>query len=284
MDEINHVQVRNVRYKKNIGDTMRESIQMIKWGGVASLLFLILTYIFSVYSKVDVVIVSEVWLPKDFFMAVSSGIFASLLVVVFCEIRRYFSLKSEIEKKLFCHNTTLFTALKVLKITIEDYIKHKEWVVPENILDKNIEIIQGEMSYLQTVGYITFTKSKKSLLTEYELFQKRLLDEQSIIQAGTKLKLCMQEIRIDYLKIQEEYLKEKFDKEFFDIQKPVYTSENPKISNILENISINIDSVICAVDGFNISLDAYRKNRFNWSSLKKNLVNSRFEDAYRTDS
>ena len=46
-------------------------------------------------------------------------------------------------------------------------------------------------------------------------------------------------------------LKEKFDKEFFDIQKPVYTSENPKISNILENISINIDSVICAVDGFN---------------------------------
>ena len=246
---------------------MRESIQMIKWGGVASLLFLILTYIFSVYSKVDVVIVSEVWLPKDFFMAVSSGIFASLLVVVFCEIRRYFSLKSEIEKKLFCHNTTLFTALKVLKITIEDYIKHKEWVVPENILDKNIEIIQGEMSYLQTVGYITFTKSKKSLLTEYELFQKRLLDEQSIIQAGTKLKLCMQEIRIDYLKIQEEYLKEKFD-----------------ISNILENISINIDSVICAVDGFNISLDAYRKNRFNWSSLKKNLVNSRFEDAYRTDS
>ena len=157
---------------------MRESIQMIKWGGVASLLFLILTYIFSVYSKVDVVIVSEVWLPKDFFMAVSSGIFASLLVVVFCEIRRYFSLKSEIEKKLFCHNTTLFTALKVLKITIEDYIKHKEWVVPENILDKNIEIIQGEMSYLQTVGYITFTKSKKSLLTEYELFQKRLLDEQ----------------------------------------------------------------------------------------------------------
>ena len=35
-------------------------------------------------------------------------------------------------------------------------------------------------------------------------------------------------------------LKEKFDKEFFDIQKPVYTSENPKISNILENISINM--------------------------------------------
>lgn len=263
---------------------MRESIQMIKWGGAASLLFLILTYIFSVYSKVDFVIVSEVWLPKDFFMAVSSGIFASLLVVVFCEIRRYFSLKSEIEKKLFCHNTTLFTALKVLKITIEDYIKHKERVVPENILDKNIEIIQGEMSYLQNVGYITFTKSKKSLLTEYELFQKKLLDEQSIIQAGIKLKLCMQEIRIDYLKIQEEYLKEKFDKEFFDIQKPVYTSENPKISNILENILINIDSVICAVDGFNISLDAYRKNRFNWSSLKKNLVNSRFEDAYKTDS
>lgn len=41
---------------------MRESIQMIKWGGAASLLFLILTYIFSVYSKVDFVIVSEVWL------------------------------------------------------------------------------------------------------------------------------------------------------------------------------------------------------------------------------
>lgn len=177
----------------------------------------------------------------------------------------------------------MFTALKVLKITIEDYIKHKEWVVPENILDKNIEIIQGEMSYLQTVGYITFTKSKKSLLTEYELFQKRMLDEQSIIQVGTKLKLCMQEIRIDYLKIQEEYLKEKLDKEFFDIQKPVYTSENTKIFNILESLLINIDSVICAVDGFNISLDAYRKNRFNWNSLKKNLVNSRFEDAYKTD-
>lgn len=82
----------------------------------------------------------------------------------------------------------------------------------------------------------------------------------TIINRSTaKLKLCMQEIRIDYLKIQEEYLKEKFDKEFFDIQKPVYTSENPNISNILENILINIDSVICADDGFNISLDAYRK-------------------------
>lgn len=262
---------------------MRESIQMIKWGGAASLLFLILTYIFSVYSKVDFVIVSEVWLPKDFFMAVSSGIFASLLVVVFCEIRRYFSLKSEIEKKLFCHNTTLFTALKVLKITIEDYIKHKEWVVPENILDKNIEIIQGEMSYLQTVEYSTFRKNQKSLLTEYELFQKKLLDEQAIIQAGIKLKLCINEIRVEYLKTQEKYLKERFDKSFFEIEKPIYTSENPKILNIFESILVNVDSIICAVDGFNLSLDMYRKNRFNWNDLKNKLVNSRFEDVYKAD-
>lgn len=262
---------------------MRESIQMVKWCGIASLLFLTLTYIFSVYSQVDFVFLSKVWLPKDFFLSVSSGIFASLLVVVFCETRRYFGLRTEIENKLFYRNTTLFTALKVLEVTIEDFIKHKEWNVPDNLLDKNIEVIQSEMSYLQTVEYSTFRKNQKSLLTEYELFQKKLLDEQAIIQAGIKLKLCINEIRVEYLKTQEKYLKERFDKSFFEIEKPIYTSENPKILNIFESILVYVDSIICAVDGFNLSLDMYRKNRFNWNDLKNKLVNSRFEDVYKAD-
>lgn len=256
---------------------MRDSIQMIKWCGCATLLFLMLTYISSVYSKVDFVLVSVVWLPKEFFLAVSSGIFASMLVVVFCEIRKYLSLKSEIENQLFNHNTTLFTAIKVLKVTIEDYITHKE-LVSDNLFDKNIEVIKGEIYFLQTVEYITFFKNKNSLSAEYELFREGLLNEQDVIQADARLKICINEIRIEFLKKQEEFLQEKFDKTYYDIEKPVYTSENPDILKLFQNILMSVDSLLDVVDNFNMSLDKHCNKRFKWNTLKEKLVQSRFKD------
>lgn len=63
---------------------MRETVLMIKWCGWLSLLFLVLTYVFSVHANVNKENswINDIWLSDNFLITAFSGVFASLLVVL----------------------------------------------------------------------------------------------------------------------------------------------------------------------------------------------------------
>ena len=72
---------------------MRESIKVIKCCSLISAVFLILTYAVTVNSETHFIRFDSVWLSNNFFTTLFGGVFASMLVVVLCEIHTNLNLK-----------------------------------------------------------------------------------------------------------------------------------------------------------------------------------------------
>ena len=80
---------------------MRESIKVIIWCSIVSIVFLILTYAVTVNAEAHFVVLDSVWISNNFLITLFGGIFASMLVVLLCEIQKYLSSKSRTEQYLF---------------------------------------------------------------------------------------------------------------------------------------------------------------------------------------
>ena len=119
---------------------MRESIKVIKWCSFISIVFLILTYSVTVNSEGHFISVNSVWISNSFLITLFGGVFASMLVVVLCEIQKYLSAKTSTEEYLFYQSLYLYQALMQMKTIIGDYLNHNEWPVPENLFDESISL------------------------------------------------------------------------------------------------------------------------------------------------
>lgn len=232
---------------------MRITVLMIKWCSAFSFLFLILTYLFSVHVKKypQNSFFSEIWLSDDFLISICSGVFASLLVVILCEISRYRSLKINVEQRIYDTNVSLFITLSVMKKAIEDCIDNKE-VVKDDFLDFFVEKFKKEKNELDSIDYTTFWNSKNSLATKYILY-KAELSKQKIWDAGFKLKIVMHDIHKQYSKSSSSLL---------------YTPVNPAIKDVLNKILDNVNLIFSTVDCFNKALDNSCTKRFQWQNLK----------------
>lgn len=154
---------------------MRESIKVIKWCGKLSLVFLVLTYLVSVNIESDFIKFHTVWLSNTFLLTLFGGIFASMLVVVLCEIQKYMSAKANIEQFLFYQGLYLYQALQQMHVIALDYLEHKDWRISENLFDESVRMIQGEMLAIQNTDYVTFKQRKDSLAYVHGVFRNDTL-------------------------------------------------------------------------------------------------------------
>ena len=150
---------------------MRESIKVIKYCSRASLVFLVLTYVVSVNIEGHFISTDSMLISNNFLITLFGGVFASMLVVVLCEVQKYLSVKTNTEEYLFYQSVYLYQALMQMRINIEDYLKHCEWKVPANLFDESIRMIQCEMNALQLTDYATFNNSNDSLMIEHARFR-----------------------------------------------------------------------------------------------------------------
>lgn len=245
---------------------MREAIIMIKWCLGTSLLSFVFTYFFSVHDNVDKdnSLISNIWLSDGFLSSVFCGIFASLLVVALCEIRRYMSLKETYKTRILSRTIILYTLLKVLKISIEDFINHKDWVVSENLLDSNLNSIKAEIDVLKEIDYETFKKSKNSLAVEYARFKGELCTHQEVLQAGLKLKIVLNIIKQENLEAQLKYTQNNMSA----LESHLYTLDNPKIAEFFNDTLGDVNYLFRLVDCFN---EKHCNAKIEWNKMKELL-------------
>jgi len=151
---------------------MRESIKVIKWCGCISLLFLILTLLVSVNIEGNFIKFNTVWMSNNhFLLTLFGGVFASMLVVVLCEIQKYLSAKANTEQFVFFQGLYLYQALEQMRVMAVDYLEHHELQVTENLFDESIRMIQSEMNALQNTDYASFKQKKDTLMYEHGRFR-----------------------------------------------------------------------------------------------------------------
>lgn len=250
---------------------MRESIKVIIWCSIVSTVFLILTYAVTVNTEAHFVVLDSVWISNDFLITLFGGVFASMLVVLLCEIQKYLSSKRRTEQYLFYQSLYLYQALVQTRIFIEDYLSHEEWILPDNLFDESVRKIQCQLNAIQTTDYATFKHGENSLMVEHGRFCVDVLPKlQPILQCGNRLRISINEAKI-------EYLQKQIDTSVYIFRNLLITSKTTPVNKVLQEEKKNISSYEVMVDSYITNVDEYCNKRFKWESLKGKLVYSHLE-------
>lgn len=251
---------------------MRESIKVIKCCSLISVVFLALTYAVTVNSETHFIRFDSVWLSNDFFTTLFGGVFASMLVVVLCEIQKYTSSKANAEHYLFYQSLYLYQALMQMKTIIEDYLSHCEWHLPENLFDESVRMIQCELNALQVTDYATFKHKDNSLMVEHGRFRIETIPKiQPLLQSNIRLRLSIYETEM-------EFLKKQLDHHTYSGERIQITSNSPRVAKILNDELRNVSSSLKLVDSYIATLDNHCKKRYKWDEVKGKLVFQHLEE------
>ena len=166
---------------------MTENKKNIFFFAVISFIFLILAY-FSTWLPENAKL-----LEKDFFLALSSGIFASSCVVLFSEIVKYNLNKKNIQNALYENLRELYRQFISHKKYVQFLINNPQKEVAENTFSANAPMINNLAYAIRFLQYDTFLKNHFS----YELFYFQQ-NEMSLLDNYTSA--CMTFLQIAIVK------------------------------------------------------------------------------------
>jgi len=137
---------------------MITSVKVIKFTSILSIIFLVITYLITVNIESGFIQFHTIWISNNFLLTVFGGVFASTLVVLFCEINKYLIDKKNTENQLFFQTMYLYQALFLMQHIILDYQSHPKAQIPENLFDNTTQMIKSQVCYLRGVDYSCFKK------------------------------------------------------------------------------------------------------------------------------
>ena len=111
---------------------MSTNIKTILLTTTFSIIFALLTYLVALNK-------AFIWfelkqLSNDFLLAIFSGVFASMIVVLICEIQKYFINKSEAENRLYCHTTEMLAIFISNRNNLLKLKRHSNAIINEGLL------------------------------------------------------------------------------------------------------------------------------------------------------
>lgn len=123
---------------------------------------LLLTYL--VCANIAYGIFDFKWLSNSFLLAILSGIFASALVVLFCEIQKYNLIKKTNEDYLHDNALLLYSQLAIIQNTVKQATLRPENEVIKGSLDNCKRNAVLAIQNLMACDYNTFRKKQKLFL------------------------------------------------------------------------------------------------------------------------
>lgn len=236
---------------------MRGNVKVIKFTAVMSILFLVLTYITTVNIEAHILELNTIWLSNNFALTVFGGAFASMLVVLLCEVQEYITAKVSLEEYIFYQTLYLYKALFLMKQNICDYQKNAEAGVPDNLLDETSRMIQNEIFALQGTDYAPF-KQKNLLLTAHQKFcRKTAMDLQPILKGSNAVKIAINKVKIYYLQQ--------------NVLNRMVTSADEPLQTVLAIQLGRVSDALEEVDEYLKDIDMYCKQRYGWEKQKKQI-------------
>lgn len=153
---------------------MKTQIKVIRFVAIMSIILAAITYLVTVNIEVEFICLNTPWLSNNFMLTVCGGAFASMLVVLLCEIQKYFEIKKSTEAIIFKHLRHVCIQLISLDKLIKECLENPTRVVPDGLLSFSTEAIRSAIGELQVIEYDTFFKKSK-LKDAFSSFQKNAL-------------------------------------------------------------------------------------------------------------
>lgn len=236
---------------------MRGSVKVIKFTAFISILFLTLTYFTTLNIETNILEFNTIWFSNNFALTIFGGAFASMLVVLLCEVQKYITAKASVEEYIFYQARYLYQALFLMQQNICDYQKNKEANVPDNLLDETSRMIQSEIFALQSTDYAPF-KQKNLLLTAHQKFcRKTAIDFQPILNGSNAVKIAITEVKIYFLQQN-------------GVNKMVTSADEP-LQTVLSIQFNRVSDALKEVDEYLKDIDKYCDQRYDWERQRKQI-------------
>lgn len=236
---------------------VRGSVKVIKFTAVMSIVFLILTYFTTVNIEAHILELNTIWFSNDLALTVFGGAFASMLVVLICEVQKYISAKAAVEKYIFYQALYLYQALFLMQKNISDYQNSTEAIVPDNLLDETTRMIQSEIIALQSVDYAPF-RQKNLLLSAHQKFcRETAINMQPIMEGCNAVRIAINRIKTGHLQQ--------------NIPTGTVTSANELMKAVLSIQFDRVSTALKEVNGYLKNIDKCCKHRYSWEKRREQI-------------
>lgn len=236
---------------------MRGSVKVIKFTAAMSILFLALTYFTTVNIEAHIIELNTIWLSNNLALTVFGGAFASMLVVLICEVQKYITARASMEEYIFYQAIYLYHALFLMQQNIFDHQKNAEAGVPDNLLDETTRMIQSEIYALQSTDYVPFSQKNLLLAAHQKFCNRTAIDMQPIMNGRNAVKIAINEVKISYLKQ--------------SIPDKIVTSVEEPLQTVLSVQVRRVSSALKEVDTYLNDIDKYCNYRFGWEKQREQI-------------
>lgn len=235
---------------------MSSSVKTIRLTILLSILFVLLTYLITVNMEIGFVSINSGWISNNFFLTVFGGAFGSTVVVLICELHRYWILKNEAEIKIYSILYSILAEIIVSNNSARTYLQNTDLPIHEKTLDANRERALAAISTLETIDYRPLFKENDFLATlsgfsqeSYQRIKQFVSDEQFLNNAVLEDQLEM-------------------------LKNGVSGDVTAKCTNTAKTLEILLkNGERCAEDlkALFDRLDSIRNGRFKWSESKQKI-------------
>lgn len=228
---------------------MKENLKFIKFFSTTSVIAFICCYI------TNLVTFDSAWVNSGFLFSIFSGVFASFVVVLITEIKKYFDSKHMAENCMYANGAGLYRELTVQIKQLDMYIKNKAEVFPGAILENRIPVLASYNNALRFIDYTPMRKNATLSLRFSAFIQQEIPNIDRHIGNCNNLPIAVAQTQVNQLKR--------------GISGYNPTAADPLVNTAAQKIKASAEARRVAVDGFLQTLVSLYPNRFNWDREKE---------------
>ena len=236
---------------------MKENLKFIKFFSIASLITFICCYITAL------VAFDFTWLNNSFLFSIFSGVFASFIVVLITEIKKYIDNKRMSENSIYANCIGLYTELTVQIKQLDMYINNKTELFPGAILERRMPTLTSYTNALRFIDYTTIKKKSRFSLRFSAFIQQEIPNIDCHIANCGNLQIAVIQTQINYLK------------QGVSGHNP--TAADPLVNTAAQKIKASAEARRTAVSEFLQTMVSSYPNRFNWNKEKEGIDKVHFD-------
>ena len=157
---------------------MRATIAIIKFCIRFAVILALITWLITVNIETGFIKLGSIWISNNFLLTVVGGSFASMLVVLICEVQKYMYAKNQNEQSMFYLMCLLYAQLQIVNDLLGKYLENPNKKLIEKMLEIPTTNIREIVHRLMQLDYVTF--SENNVL--YKNFQEFQLIRESQFQ------------------------------------------------------------------------------------------------------
>ena len=224
----------------------------------------ILTYLISLNMENHYVVANVKWLSNNFLFAIAGGAFASLVVVLVCEIIKYRQLKFATEGALFSYMGNLYGQFLIISGNCKRTLNGHD-LVPDNLIQPSCDNAMMLADYINGIDYITFCgkNNVSDVLSKFKTEKYLLL--KNVLISFSYLRIA---IREDSMMLLQQG------------KRDIVTSDCPHVKDALNKVIGQTSTILTYLDQIISQMDDGLDNRYNWHNLRKTL--NTYQDNFET--